>query len=336
MKKNEFKNFVGIDVSKQTVDVFFIINKELNQGVHERFSNDAAGIRKMLGYLKKQKEVNAENTLFCMEHTGVYGRELMYTLFKKQWRVWVENPVAILRSMGLQRGKNDKVDSKRIAIYALKNNDRVKLWEAPRKEVVALRQMLNVREALIKALKALNQPINEYEDTGNKKLSAQVKALTRNAVKGMEKDIERIELAIDELISNDAALSHLFKLVTSIPGIGKITSAELICFTNEFKTYTEARQLACYCGVVPFEHTSGISIKGKGRVSNMANKRLKTKLHLCAMVAIQHDAQLKKYYERKVTEGKNKMSVINAVRNKLVHRIAAVVKRQTPFVKIAA
>ncbi len=64
----------------------------------------------------------------------------------------------------------------------------------------------------------------------------------------------------------------------------------------------------------------------------MANKSLKTKLHLCAMAAIQHDAELKAYYERKVKDGKNKMLVINAVRNKLVHRITAVVKRQTPFI----
>ena len=71
MKKNDFTNFVGIDVSKQTLDVFFILNKEMNQGVHERFSNDAAGIRKILGYLKKQKEVSAANTMFCMEHTGI-------------------------------------------------------------------------------------------------------------------------------------------------------------------------------------------------------------------------------------------------------------------------
>lgn len=336
MKKNDFNNFVGIDVSKQTLDVFFILNKEMNQGVHERFSNDAVGIRKMLGYLKKQKEVSAANTMFCMEHTGIYGKKLMYTLFEKQWFVWVENPVAILRSIGLQRGKNDKTDAKRIAIYALKNTEKAKLWEAPRKEVAALRQLLNVRESLIKGLKALTQPINEYEDTGNKKLSAQIKVLTRNSVRGMEKDIEKADKAIDELIKSDAQMSRLFGLLTSIPAIGKITSSELICHTNEFKNYAEARQLACYCGVAPFEHSSGISIRGKTRVSNMANKKLKTKLHLCAIVAIQHDAEIKKYYERKVSEGKNKMSVINAVRNKLVHRIAAVVKRQTPYVKIAA
>jgi len=336
MKKNEFSHFVGIDVSKQTLDVCFILNKEINLSVHQQFSNDAKGIRRMLAHLKKQKEVSADNTLVCLEHTGIYSRELTYTLFEKQWCVWVETPVAILRSMGLQRGKNDRVDAKRIAVYAMKNNEQAKLWEAPRKEVATLRQLLNIRESLIKGRKALTMTLNEFKDTSNKKLFVTMEGLTKNTLKGMEKDIEKVDRAIDELIANDTALSGLVKLLTSIPAIGKITSAELICFTNEFKNYSEAKQLACYCGVAPFEYSSGISVRGKTRVSCMANKRLKTKLHLCAIVAIQHDAEIKKYYERKVNEGKNKMSVINAVRNKLVHRITAVVKRQTPFIKIAA
>lgn len=337
MKKNEFSNFVGIDVSKQTIDVAFIFNKGINDMIHQQFSNDESGIKKMLEYVKKKKGVDAQNTLFCFEHTGIYGRKLSYTLFEKQWCVWVEMPVAILRSMGLQRGKSDKVDAKRIAMYAMKNNEQAKLWEAPRKEVTTLRQMLTTREALINGLKALKMPIKESKATGNKDLVTIMETSTKNATKGIEKDIEKIEHAMDELIKNDEALSHLFKLLMSIPGVGKITSAELICFTNEFKSYSEAKQLACYCGVAPFEHTSGSSVRGKTRVNNMANKSLKTKLHLCAMSAIQHDPEIKIYFERKVKEGKNKMSVINAVRNKLVHRITAVVKRQTPFIhKIAA
>lgn len=332
MKKNEFINFVGIDVSKKTLDAVFIFNQEINQLVHQQFSNDEKGIKTMLDYVKKQKGINAENTLFCFEHSGIYGKKLSYILLEKKWCVWIEMPVAILRSIGLQRGKSDKADAKRIAIYAMKHNEEAKLWEAPRKELVALRQLLGSRESLIKGLKALTMPIKECKTTGNKELAAIIEKSTKNAIKGIQKDIENIEKAMNELIKNDANLSRLFSLLMSVPGIGKITSAELICFTNEFKNYTQAKQLASYSGVAPFEHSSGSSVRGKTRVSNMANKSLKTKLHLCAMTAIQHDPELKIYYQRKIQEGKNKMSVINAVRNKLVHRIAAVVKRGTPFI----
>ncbi len=336
MEKKEFTNFVGIDVSKQTLDVVFIFNKEIDHAVHHQFSNDDKGIKKMLNILGKKKGVDAQNTLLCLENTGIYGKKVSEKLFEGDWFVWVETPVAIVRSMGLQRGKNDKVDAKRIAIYAMKNIEKAKLWEPSRKEIAILRQLLNTREALIKGLTALTRPINEYKETGNKELSQIMEKATRSSVKGMKNDIKKIEQAMAELIRNDEALSRLFKLVTSIPGIGKITSAELICFTNEFKSYTEAKQLACHCGVVPFEHSSGTSVRGKTRISNMANKPLKTKLHLCAMIAIQCDPEIRNYYQRKVAEGKNKMLVINAVRNKLVHRITAVVKRQTPFVKMAA
>jgi transposase len=336
MKKNEFRNFVGIDVSKLTLDAVFIFDKEMNKAVHHQFSNDEKGIKKLIGVLKKQKGVDVDNTLVCMENTGIYGKRLSLILFEMQWFVWVETPVAIFRSMGLQRGKNDKVDAKRIALYAMKNQEQAKAWEAPRKEIAALRQLLNTREAFIKAFKGLSVSIKEYKETGNKELSEMMKVSTSNTIKGIKKDIQKIEESIDEIIKNDSSLSNLYKLTTSIPGIGKITSTELICYTNEFKNYTDAKKLACYCGVVPFEHSSGTSVRGRTRVSHMANKPLKTKLHLCAIVAMQHDPELKNYYQRKVKEGKNKMSVINAIRNKLVHRVTAVIKRQTPFVKMAA
>lgn len=332
MKKQEFYNFIGIDVSKKTLDVVFIFNKDLEQCVYKQFTNDIKGIKSIVAYVNKQKQVCISNTLFCFEHTGIYGRLLATMLNEKRFSIWMAMPIAILRSIGLQRGKNDKVDAKRIAIYAMKNNEQAKLWEPPRKQVELLRELLTARERLITNLKGLKVPINEFKQTGNKQLALMVEKSTRNAIKGIEKDIKLIEQAMNELIKNDPELNRLHKMITSVPGIGKITAMELICFTNEFKTYAQAKQLACYCGVAPFEHTSGSSVKGRTRVSKMANRSLKTKLHLCAMSAIQWDEELRDYYKRKVAEGKNKMLVINAVRNKLIHRVTAVVKRQTPFI----
>ena len=64
----------------------------------------------------------------------------------------------------------------------------------------------------------------------------------------------------------------------------------------------------------------------------MANKDLKKLLHLCALAAIKYDPEMKTYYDRKKAEGKNGMLVINAIRNKLILRVAAVVNNQTAFV----
>ena len=126
-------------------------------------------------------------------------------------------------------------------------------------------------------------------------------------------------------------LSKQAELIKSVPGVGKVLSWLLISKTDGFTTINCPRKLACYSGVVPFENQSGTSIYRKPRVSIFADKNMKSTLHLAAMSAIQNNEELKKYYKRKVEEGKNKMLVINAVRNKIIHRVFAVIKRQKPY-----
>ncbi|SFE44289.1 transposase, partial [Spirosoma endophyticum] len=96
------------------------------------------------------------------------------------------------------------------------------------------------------------------------------------------------------------------------------------------------KKLACHAGVAPFEHSSGSSVRGKTRVNHHARKSLKTLLHMAAMSALQVKGELQDYYQRKVADGKNKMLVINALRNKLIHRVYAVVKRGKKYDKTYA
>ena len=95
----------------------------------------------------------------------------------------------------------------------------------------------------------------------------------------------------------------------------RITSL-FITVTNAFIFFKDWRKLACYCGVAPFRHQSGSSIKGKTKVSHIANKKMKSLLNMAALSAKKCDTEIKAYYERKVAEGKNKMSVINAAKCK--------------------
>ena len=154
---------------------------------------------------------------------------------------------------------------------------------------------------------------------------------TLNAV---QTDIERIEQAIEQVVKEDSQLSEQCTLATSVPGIGTITALNMIVATSEFKRIAEAKKFACYAGVAPFEHTSGSSIRGRTRVSKMANMTLKKLLHLAAMSAIQYCEEMKAFYQRKVAAGKNKMSVINAVRNKLISRVFACINNKRMYQKI--
>ena len=152
------------------------------------------------------------------------------------------------------------------------------------------------------------------------------------SIRAIEKDIEGVEEKLKQIIDDDDHLKKIFNLATSVAGIGFVTAVNLIIHTNEFKMLTDVRKLACYCGIAPFEYSSG-TIRGKRRVHPMANKKLKTNLHMGALTSVKVDPGLKQYYERKVAEGKNKMSVLNAVKNKLLARVLAVVKRGVPYEK---
>jgi transposase len=106
----------------------------------------------------------------------------------------------------------------------------------------------------------------------------------------------------------------------------------LIIATKGFEVFDNWRQLACYAGVAPFPHQSGTSLKGRNKVHPFADKKMKSLLNMCALVAIKHDKSIKAYYERKVGAGKAKMLVLNNIRCKLLARVFAVINRETLFV----
>lgn len=125
-------------------------------------------------------------------------------------------------------------------------------------------------------------------------------------------------------------LKHLFELITSVKGISKVTATEIVITTNEFKNIKDPKKFGCYAGCVPFEKSSGKK-RGKPAVSPIANKKVKSLLHMAALSAIRHCNELKAYYQRKVAEGKNKMLVLNNVRNKLILRVFVCVNKNQKY-----
>jgi transposase len=250
---------------------------------------------------------------------------------QKKAHICLEAASHIRNSLGNIRGKNDKIDSIRIAEYAYKNREGLRLWEPKRDVIQQLAYLAATRSRLIKAKKMLKTPLKEYNSFMKNGIAKQSMVLCDKALKGIEADLVKVEKTITAIITADQELSRLFSLVTSVGGIGKVTAVQMLITTNEFKDIHNPKQYACYAGVAPFTKESGI-FKGKGRVSHMANKKVKTLLHLAAIVAIQYNPDLKRYYERKVNqEKKNKMSAINAVRNKLILRVFACVNQNRKY-----
>ena len=152
------------------------------------------------------------------------------------------------------------------------------------------------------------------------------------AIEGIKKSIVQIEEMIVKIIQQNKAIYTNYQLIKTVPGIGHLTAVYIICCTNNFASKVSGKQLGSYAGVVPFGNSSGTSIKGKNKVHKMANKELKKMLHLCALTAIKYYPEFRHYFDRKKAEGKNGMLVLNAIRNKLVLRVVAVVNKQQPYV----
>lgn len=311
--------FMGIDVSKGKLDITLLAGCEKCH--YTTIENSVESIRDYLKALKSSFKFSIQHCLVCMEHTGIYNAHVLEIAQQQKWKLCLESAVQIKQSGGLQRGKNDRVDSYRIALYAFKNQAFLKLWQPAREVITKLRKLSAMRSRLIAARKQLNQAIKEDKAFQDKDSTTLLEGCCRNSIDVMDQDIEKTEKAISNLIDEDEDLKKMFGIIESVPGVGRIVATIMVITTNEFKDIKDARKYACYSGVAPFEHMSGSSIRGKTRTSKKANLQVKSLLHMASLVAARYNKELNKYYERKVNEGKNKMSVLNAVKNKLLHRI---------------
>jgi transposase len=327
----QIKHFVGIDVSKDTLDLSVVVDGKSLQ--HYCIKNRTVELKSTINKIMKALGATIDDTIFCMEHTGMYNLPLVKWLQSHQGKMWLESGIHIRKTLGLVRGKNDKVDSIRIAMYAYMNRHQIRLWKAPRKLIERIAALLSQRSRLNKAKKQLNTANKEQRLFLDKDIMRSLNKYTHKTVIVINKQIEAIENEILGLIKEDEKLNRMYQIITSIYGIGFVTASYILVTTNEFININNPKKYACYCGVVPFEHTSGSSVRGKTRVSQMANKNIKTLLHLAALSTIRTQGDLQEYYNRKVAEGKNKMSVLNAIRNKLVLRIFACVNQNREYEK---
>lgn len=328
----DFKHYVGIDVSKNTLDFAVIANGKTIGQYH--CANTRKGISQVVKQLRLLPEFKMTQALFCMEYTGIYNNPSLDYLSSCKSFIWMEPALRIIKSQGMIRGKNDTIDAERIAEYAYTYRNKIRLWKPMREEIKKLKGLISLRDRLVNSIKELSIPAKENALFISKKLMAAELKITKNSVRALQRSVEKVEKEIDQLIKKDAPLKETIDLITSVPGVGQIVAINLIVATDEFKKFEDADKFACYSGVVPFDHRSGTSIRGRSKVSHLANKKIKTLLHLAAMAAITTKGELKEYYLRKVAEGKNRLSVLNAIRNKIIHRVFTVIKRKTAYQKI--
>lgn len=321
---------IGIDISKDTLDYCVIntLNHQKNQS--GCIKNNKSAISSWL------RKINLNSVEFSLEHTGHYGVLLTFLLNDNQASFYMVNPLDLKRSLGMQRGKTDTLDAYRIASYTITNKHRLKPYCLPSVELSKIKALITARERYIKILVQLKNSLKANLIL-NKTIDVKtILSQERKQIKAIEKSIKVFETKMQEIVNNVNELKTSYEKITKVIGIGPITAIKCITETENFTKFTNPRKFACHCGLAPFPYQSGTSIKGKTKTHYFRDKTLKAILFKASISAIQHDPQLKKYYQRKVNDGKHKLTVINAVANKLVLRIFAVVKRDEPFVKFVA
>jgi len=320
------KTIIGIDVSKKTLDVFI---KDVE--MYLKISNDSEGFKKLLSVLKASR-LKLEDCFIVLEYTGGYEYRLVQFCQSKQISFVRISGLAIKRSMGLVRGKNDKIDASRIAEYGVEKQFKLKAETPSLDGIVRLKRLLSQRDAFVSDRKAHQNRYKEIQHMMELPDSDPMLKRYKKIADELQKLIVKTEEEIRKLIKNNDAFQFNFDLITSIKGIGEVNGWTMIAYTENFTSFENARQFGAYIGVVPYPFTSGTSIKGKSRTSKMANQHIKALLEMAARAAIAHDKELGLYYERRIAKGKHHMGVMNEIKFKLVLIMFAVVKKQQPYV----
>lgn len=323
--------FVGADISKAVIDISY---HENGSAIYlGQFPNNNKGFYRALKSLTKITSVAYSKFFICFENTGVYSKPFLHFLIKEAIPCKEESALKISRSLGLRRGKDDKVDSQDICQYAYEKRDSIIPSKLPSALIIRLRKLLARRDFLVRQRQSLKVSLKEQKGFIDNEIFNELIIGNNILIDAYDIQIKGLEESIQALIDSNTNVSENDNLARSVIGIGAITSAYIIAVTENYTVFNDPRKFACYCGVAPFPNRSGTR-RGNTRVSHIANKKMKSLFSNCTMSAINFDPEISKYYKRKRAEGKKAGIVLNAVKNKLIQRVFCVIKRQKPYVKI--
>ena len=326
---NRPEYFIGIDIASETFTVSGLTTPEEFVMPGETIPNTPEGFSEFVTGLEAQR-ITPENSILVMEATGVYGEQLSYFLHAKGFKVSVEPPNTVKKAFFSKR-KNDTVDSQQIAEYGYRFFDKLHFWKPKVDLLEQMRTLLTTREQFTKqctanqnALRALKRKVVQTP------LAIQ---LLEEHIERLRANIKAIDKAIKALMGQDPSLKEKGQLADKVPGVGLLLTANLMVITSGFSEHVNPKSLAAFVGICPYEHESGISVKRKPTSDRHGTGRLRKLLYLAALSVRTHDQQFKKYFYRKIAEGKPKRLVLNNIANRLLRIICATINSGTPFIE---
>ena len=331
------KIFIGIDFSKEKFDATVIKAEGVEERAerkHNVFENKTTGYGHLIKWIDEAVgNLDVSLWLFCGENTGGYSNGLCNYLYVHGYDMWLENALCIKRSTAIQRTKSDRADSAIIAEYAMRNYDQMRLYKPLGKNLERLREVFLYRHNLVKLKTSMTVRRSEKKITQAKSdMSRFISMSSKHLITEFNKKIKECDQRIKEIISEDEELQRNFEIITSIPGVGTQNAVCLMIYTDNFVRFEyNSRKIACYYGVAPFARQSGTSVNTPPRVSPFANKLIKALLSQAALASIRFCPQMATYFHRLLEAGKKKQVAANNVKNKLLHIITAMVKKQEKY-----
>ena len=323
MKKWNF--ILGVDVSKLTLDVHCA---ELNE--HIKIENGTEGFKKLRKWFK-QFGIDPAQAIMVMEYTGGYEYKLIQLCESLSIPYTRVPGLEIKNSLGITRGKNDQVDARRIALYTEEKIKKISASKPLNRRIVRLKELLAFRKRLVRNNASLKASVKERIFMSEVPKTDPIRKISEEQIRRTKKDIEKLDLELQDLIKADESMLLNYRIIKSIKGIGPVNALMTIAYTENFTSFTNPRAYAVYAGVIPFDHSSGTSLKSKRRVSHLANKELKQELNQAAKTAITWDKDLSEYAKRKL-QNKPYTLVLNNVKFKLILRMFSLVKRGETYV----
>jgi len=318
--------FVGIDVSARTLVV--ALERDHQPGRQRReFLNTAVGHEGLIQWLSK----SATAVQVCIEATGLYSLDLALALHRAEGiEVMVANPRAIadFAKALLQRSKTDQLDAEVMLEFARRMP--FVAWQPPSSPQLDLRALMR----RITGLKLVSQ--QEKNRLHSVSQSAEITPLVRKDIQShlvqLERHIEKLEHQAETIVQADRELARQFCHLVSVRGIARVSALHLLAELVVLAPDMTARQWVAHAGLDPRHHDSGTSIHKPARISRAGNRYLRAALFMPALVATQHDPNIRAFYQKLVDRGKTKMQAIVAVMRKLLHALHGMLRTDSDFV----
>lgn len=305
MANKDDKSYVGMDVSKEVLDVYILPFEK-----HMQFQNNANGVRKLI-----EKLQSFPGVFIVMEATGGYERPAAQALAKANLSTAVVNPRQIrdfARALG-KLAKTDKIDAQTIAMFAEKIQ--------PKENVVCNENQEALSENNTRRRQLIDMITMEKNrlDKANKALKKSIKRV----LGVLEKELETINKAQKKTIDADPVQSQKNALLQSIKGVGSVVAAGVIADLPELGSVS-AKQISALAGLAPYNRDSG-TLRGKRTIWG-GRASVRTTLYMATLTAIRFNEQIKTFYERLCKAGKAKKVAIVACMHKLLIIMNAIIK----------